>query len=454
MDRRLLESAWPADEPPQGFAERVVAHTTATAKRRVPRAKVWVAAFTVVAAAAIALLWLMPGASSSGAHLAHERVELQIGRRAIAVLETGAKIGWRGAVIEQSEGDVFYRVEPGGAFVVKTPAGEVSVLGTCFRVRVGSLAAKGAQEMKRKDLAVAAGSAALAAMAVVTVYEGRVQLSHAEQRVTLGAGESGKVGPDGTSKVSPDELAEAERSLSGPEGGSLAAANENLSKDIADLNKRLGSIEKEKSRLEEQLSTAEHELAKRTDGGAARGRHEFDLDTQDWSELAKDGTIKYRHPCFKPNGWTPGPDRMEKLGLAPDDIEPIESAYKRSYERLWKTLRPLCAKFIGNADVVEGLGPDICTHVVVDAMRKKDSAAVSEAMRQVAEIRAGQRPAPVAGKEQNPVFDLFYALTGEMGAFESELAQTFGPEEAKRLAYSKEICAGHSTFGGPGPREK
>ena len=75
-------------------------------------------------------------------------------------------------------------------------------------------------------------------------------------------------------------------------------------------------------------------------------------------------------------------------------------------------------------------------------------------MRQVAEIRAGQRPAPVAGKEQNPVFDLFYALTGEMGAFESELAQTFGPEEAKRLAYSKEICAGHSTFGGPGPREK
>ena len=61
-----------------------MAHTTATAKKRAPRAKHWVAAFTVVAAAAIALLWLMPGAPSSGSHLAHERVELQLGRRAPA----------------------------------------------------------------------------------------------------------------------------------------------------------------------------------------------------------------------------------------------------------------------------------------------------------------------------------------------------------------------------------
>jgi ferric-dicitrate binding protein FerR (iron transport regulator) len=454
MERRLLESAWPADEPPQGFAERVVENATA-AKKKSPRAVVWAGALTaLVAAAAAVVLWWGSAAPSTGSHLARERVELRLGERAVAVLEAGAKVGWRGSVIEQSDGDVFYRVEPGGAFVVRTPAGDVSVLGTCFRVRVGARAAKGAQDMKRKDVAVAAGSAALAALAVVTVYEGKVQLSHAGERVTLGAGESGKVGPDGTGKVSLDELAEAERSLAAPEGGALAAANENLSKDIADLNRRLGSIEKEKTQLEQQLSTAEQELAKRTDGGAARGRHEFDLDAQDWKELAKDGTIKFRHPCFKPEGWKPGPERMEKLGLAPDDIEPIETAYKRSYERLWKAVRPQCAKAIGNAEVVDVLGPDTCIHVVVDAMRKKDAASVSEAMRQVAEIRAGQRPAPALGKEQHPVFDLFMALTGEMGAFESDLAQTFGPEEAKRLSYAKDVCAGHSTFGGPGPREK
>lgn len=105
------------------------------------------------------------------------------------------------------------------------------------------------------------------------------------------------------------------------------------------------------------LSGAEQELAKRTDGGAARGRHDFDLDTQDWAELAKEGTVVARHPCFRPNGWKPSPEQMQELGLAPDDVEPIEAAYKRSYERLWKTLRPLCAKAVGNADIADVTRP-------------------------------------------------------------------------------------------------
>ncbi|MBK9000481.1 MAG: FecR domain-containing protein [Myxococcales bacterium] len=453
MDRDRLEEAWPVDEPPQGFAERVVERALEERAPRRRRGPTLAVASVLLAAAAAVLLWFSMRPVSSGAHLARERTELRLGNEASVVLEAGAKIDWRGREISQAAGEVFYRVEPGGPFVVKTPAGDVSVLGTCFRVRVGTAAPKGEHEMKRRDLAVAAGSAALAAVAVVTVYEGKVQLSHAGERVGLSAGEAGKLGP-GAKKVSPEELADAEESLEGSAGGGLATANENLARDISELNRRLKGIEKEKTKLEEQLSSAERELAKRTDGGAARGRHEFDLDQQDWSELAKDGTIKYRHPCFKPDGWKPGPERLEELGLAPDDVEPIDAAYKRSYERIWKTIRPLCAKAIGNADVVDVLGPDTCTHVVVDAMRKQEGAGVSEAMRLVSEIRAGQKPPPVPGKEHHPVFDLFWGLTGEMGAFEADLAQTFGPEEAKRLAYSKALCAGHSTFGGPGPREK
>jgi len=455
MDRRLLEEAWPADEPTQGFAERVVERArTERASRRPSRVPRFALAGVALAAAATLLLWLALGTESQGSMLARERTEVRIGSRASAVLEAGASVEWRGPEVRQADGEIFYRVEPGGAFVVKTPAGDVSVLGTCFRVRVGQAPPKGEAEMKRRDLAVAAGGAALAAVAVVTVYEGRVQLSHAGGRVTLGAGESGKLGPDGAKKVTADELADAEQSLKGASGGALATANENLARDISELNRRLKGIEKEKGKLEEQLATAERELAKRTDGGAARGRHEFDMDQQDWSELAKDGTIKYRHPCFKPSGWKPSAEQLEELGLAPDDVEPIDAAYKRSYERLWKTIRPLCAKAIGNAEVVDVLGPDTCTHVVVDALRKQENSGVGEAMRQVAEARAGQRPAPAGGKDQHPVFELFWGLTGEMSAFEADLAQSFGPEEAKRLAYSKGLCAGHSTFGGPGPRQK
>ena len=452
MDRRILEEAWPVDEPPSDFAERVVGRAVA-ARPPPKRARAWLFASTAALAAAAALLfWLRGSASSVGSYLAAERSELRLGSRAVAVLEPGAKVEWNGATVEQSRGEIFYRVEPGGSFVVKTPAGDVSVLGTCFRIRVGT-ASQEEPHVKRKEMMVAAGSAALAAAAVVSVYEGKVQLSHAGERVTLAAGEAGTLGPNGAKKVENGALGSAEESVGRAAPSALAAANENLAEDIAVLNRKLKSLEKERSKLEGQLSNAERELARQTDGGAARGRNEFDLDQKDWAELAKDGTIKYRHPCFKPDGWKPDPERLEELGLSPDDVEPISAAYKHSYERVWKTIRPLCAKAVGNADVVDALGPDTCTHVVMDALRKQESSGVSEAMRQVTEVRAGLRPAPASGKDQHPVFELFWALTGELGAFEGELAQSFGPEEAKRLAYSKAICAGHSTFGGPGPRD-
>ena len=163
--------------------------------------------------------------------------------------------------------------------------------------------------------------------------------------------------------------------------------------------------------------------------------------------------MKYRAPCLRPDGWKPSAEALDELGLAPDDADAIRAAYKRAYDRVWKTIRPLCAKAIGNSDVVDTLGPDTCTHVIVDAAHRQDGPALNEAMRQLAETRAGLRPAPAPGTPEHPVFELFWALTGELGSFETDLAQTFGPEEAKRLAFAKDMCAGASTFGGPGPRK-
>jgi hypothetical protein len=57
---------------------------------------------------------------------------------------------------------------------------------------------------------------------------------------------------------------------------------------------------------------------------------------------------------------------------------------------------------------------------------------------------------PGEGDELHPVAELFLGLTEEMSHFESELALSFGPEEAKRIAWAKGMCAGSSHFGGPG----
>jgi hypothetical protein len=214
------------------------------------------------------------------------------------------------------------------------------------------------------------------------------------------------------------------------------------------LNRRLYALEKEKAKLETQLARAERELSKQIDGGAPRARNEFDLDQQDWRELAKSGTVKYRRPCLEEKGWKARPEELERLGLGPDDGEVLRAAFRRSYDRIWKTVRPLCVKVIGDADIVDSLGPDTCIHVVVDASRRQDDSLADEAIRQVAETRAGLRALPAPLAPLHPVFQMFWTLTGEMRFFEADLAESIGAQEAKRVAYSKALCHGHSTFGG------
>jgi hypothetical protein len=383
-------------------------------------------------------------------------VEVPRSAPATAVLEPRARIAWQKSAVSQSQGDVFYRVEPGTPFRVETPAGDVSVIGTCFRVRVRPAASTSeADEMKRREALNLAGSAALGALAVVTVYEGKVKLSQANQELVLGAGKAGRLDANGAHALGEEELdaAEAAVSLSPKDRGDYAAANDELARDIAELNRRLRGVETQKTQLEQQLLQARERLAAATDGAAPRTRNDFDLNQEDWAELAKDGTVKFRVPCLRTESWKPGLQTLDQLGLAPGDGPALAEAYKKSNQRMWSTIRPLCIAAIGKADVVDTLGPDTCMHVVVDIARKQDSEAASEAMRQVAEVRAGLRPAPAPGARMHPVMEIFLAATGEQGRFEADLMESFGPEEAHRLAYAEGMCAGRSTFGGPGPRK-
>ena len=458
MDKSKLQDAWPVDAPPADFAQRTVAMAGGRAeKRRQRRIATTVATLAVAAAALLVVTWPMLRGPKPGSASAQQRMEVRVADRATAVLEAGTRIAWRGDAVEQPTGNVFYRVEPGEKFSVNTPAGTIEVLGTCFRVQVGNSPTAGDKKMKKQLLAASAG-AALAAVAVVTVYEGKVQLLGAKERVTLGAGESGSIGPEGAKKLEADELSSAEAALEEAGGDKdkldLSRANDALAGDIAGLNRKLRGLEKEKGKLEAQLVSAQTELARRTDGKPPRTRNEFDLDQDDWVKLAKTGTIKYRVPCLvEPGGWTPSPKRIDELGLAPGDAETIRASYQRSYERVWPQMRELCIAAIGKAEVADVLGPDTCTHVIVDMARRSDSKAASEAMRQVSEVRAGIRPEADPATAKHPVFKLFTALTGEMKDFEKDLAESFGPEEAARLAYAKGMCHGSSTFGGPGPRK-
>jgi ferric-dicitrate binding protein FerR (iron transport regulator) len=153
-DERLRDridlDAWEPPEPPADFVSRVVteahkAHNRRSRRAHWQRAR-WVGGIAAIAAVAAAALLLLTRASpKAGALVAQSRTTARVGDRALAVAEQGTHLAWRGDVVTQDRGDAFYRVEPGGPFRVTTPAGDVDVRGTCFRVKVGN-------EMNRRDV--------------------------------------------------------------------------------------------------------------------------------------------------------------------------------------------------------------------------------------------------------------------------------------------------------------
>jgi ferric-dicitrate binding protein FerR (iron transport regulator) len=176
LDRELLE-AFAVPDPSPDLGDRFSVALAAGAPAPAPvataqdRSRIWggIASIAAIAAVVAVLAW-PPYGGESGARSATVRTTAALAHRGVAVLEAGGRIAWEidamgGARVHQDEGDVFYRVEPGGAFVVVTPAGEVSVHGTCFRVEL------------------AAGAT------IVTVYEGLVQLANSHGRIQLAAGE-------------------------------------------------------------------------------------------------------------------------------------------------------------------------------------------------------------------------------------------------------------------------
>src|SRR5579859_784649 len=273
MDHRDWD-AWDAQEPPRGFAERVVAAARReasddaplpseppappAAKARPRAGRVFAGLLLAAAMAAVIVFGIARSrADAHGVATAAERREVRVGSRALAVLEPGARVRWDGDVVEQSRGDVFWRVEPGARFVVHTPAADVTVKGTCFRVNVqggdgGEPAAAAAEpskdgQMNGKDVKAGAVGAVIAATALVGVYEGKVAVSRAGQSVDLVAGQQAEAGPGGVKRVgagAPEPGAQAAAAGAGSEAEqALTAANANLADTVQNYRRKLEALD-------------------------------------------------------------------------------------------------------------------------------------------------------------------------------------------------------------------
>ena len=212
--------AWAPLAPPAGFADRVVAARSAVAPE-LPRPRWRVRLIGGIAlagaAAGVAVLALPPRhRAASDTVIAARRTTIELGDRGTAVAEPDTEVVWRvaddgAADVTQRTGNVFYRVERGGPFVVHTPAGDVRVTGTCFRVEVQAMTPN-----KKLVIAGLAG-AAIASTVLVTVYEGRVIAETGTARTELAAGsqatlhDRGQVIVDGAVVGSAADVARATR---------------------------------------------------------------------------------------------------------------------------------------------------------------------------------------------------------------------------------------------------
>jgi hypothetical protein len=139
----------------------------------------------------------------------------------------------------------------------------------------------------------------------------------------------------------------------------------------------------------------------------------------------------------------------------PPDAPVLRDAFEHANRATWEKIKPLCVQALGaSPDIVEKIGVESCPHLIYDLAMASDREATREAHTRAAEVRAGLRPEPAPGERVHPVTQMFLALTAATGVVESELAKTYGPDDAHRLAYADEICASSSRWGGGKQRDK
>lgn len=431
LSRERLE-AYAVPGAPDGFAARVAAAAVATdagagaedargepASQPAPRARrrTWAVTAVAVAAVAAAALFFMRGGGSRGGYASSGREvagavrrTVSVGGRAVSVLEPGAEVAWRvdasgRAQVRQTAGDVFYRVEPGGPFAVDTPAGRVTVTGTCFRVEVDDM--KGMNKDRWKG---AAAGAAIATAVLVTVYEGSVTLAS----------------PDGTASVAPGQTAVA-RAGSPPEvldgAGQAAAPSEAQARaQLVQARARIATLEHQLAQAHQTGGgTQAHPAGDKDDGmgwhpaGPRDPGRYTDPSPDTLKDMAKNCQIAFDQPPLTTEDQPVLVDAelAKKNGVTEADRAAVNRAYQAVHERAIATLRQLYIEVTGDRDGADHLSADALRTEIVKKSPPADSTA---ALRRISRERAGLiPPVPADQISQRPPVEQLYRLDLDLG---------------------------------------
>lgn len=428
-------AAWDPGVPSAGLAKRL---------EDAPVPARWRGAIVVASIAAalvVAVVAMSPGGESgvSGSVLAQERASVELGAFGVLVAEPGAELRWSesadaGLVVEQSSGRALYRVAPGAQFEVATPAGVARVAGTVFEVEI---------EMNKKTLTGV--SAALAAAAVVTVYEGRVVFANDQGSVDVDAGQSVRAEVSRPPGEPSDRMAneETERELS-----VLRAQSARQQREIERL--RAGAAEARRPSRDPPSEASGEALegvalvrACAVGSGAGIGSclelPKFETDEAALQEMARCGTVVWdQAPPYDAETFEPSPDFVRSYGLSPEDAEAIAAA-NASFDRdMTEQLAKIYAELTGEESPAGSMGraalfSAVRAKIKADVVDNDDS---QRRYRAIARERAGLSDPPErASMEPSEWFQRLTVDEGEL--YMEAVAEQLGSERAKALRRKK-----------------
>jgi hypothetical protein len=435
IDRLDALEVWKVEQPPAGFADAVLraievpARVPARSRRRLA---LTLGVSALLAVAAVLVLREVEPNASRGELEADTRRTVTIPERATVVAEAGTRLAWTtddaGAVhVAQRSGSAFYRVDEGGDFDVVTPAGIVSVSGTCFNVEVEEMN----ENSKRSWWRGAALGSAAAAAVIVTVYEGEVVLANDNGRVDVGAGEHARA-----------------RVGSGPEIDEPGESDE--SGTIAALRTQTRAQERELSRLRHELAarsgapTVDEDASAEADEDPStalanpllatldEGFSYFDPTPEALEKMADCGVVAWDQPPVWDESASFDPQWRDAVDLGDAEAEALDTALSDFRERSVAELRRYYVELGGDTQAVESFTAQELLQLVYGRLDGEELAATREA---IARERAGREEVP----EDASVAGRFMRWEAQLGdAFEDELGHRLGPERAHELRAADE----------------
>jgi hypothetical protein len=419
LDARLLE-VWAPAPPPAGFVDRALARMEAEPARRSPWRR-WAVGLGLCAAAAAALL-LMAGrrpAQGAGEERAQRRVSVPLTAAAVAVMEPRAHLRWsaeRGRVrVAQDAGEIFYRVDRGTSFEVRTPAATIEVTGTCFKVEVNDMSPV------TQTLMAGAVGAALGA-AVVSVYEGQVKVRNPAGEVVLAPGQRALAGGAGAPRLVP---------TSAPGAAVPRLSSQALAALSADTRATVTALEEKVASLTTALAEARREAVegpRDRDGIPKNKFHDFSPD--ELAVLARRCEIRYDVPAYFQGAPPEVPQAVAtQMGLDEPGRARLNHALKEIAPPQLEKLRALYTEGTGDQAGAQKLSPRDLQHALFERFPREMEAA----RKRLAQERAGQL-APPADPATGPVVErLLRLIMASSDELERRLGEVVGAERAGQI---------------------